>query len=80
MGDPTRIDNGANQKKLAVTIEMDLSTSLVTVETNVADSAVLLRLIGQGMHIWADNQMKVKAEAMQKYSKRPFALPKQGGN
>lgn len=82
MGDPTRKDNGAGTDKLFVTIELDLTTSLSTIETNVADPAVMMRVIGQGMQVWSDDRMKKIAEAMKASAgKRPLVLvPNRDGN
>jgi hypothetical protein len=84
MSDMTRKDAGAGLPKLVVTIEMDLTTSLVTVETNVHDPSVMLRLVGQGMHIWSDNEMKSRVSRQQSAQpgsvKRPLMLPGRRGD
>jgi len=76
MGDPTRRDAGKGANKLFILIELDLDTSMTTVETNIHDPAVMLRVNGQGMHIWADNLMKKTAAALAGAAngKRPLVL------
>lgn len=74
MSDPTRKDAGQGVNKLFILIELDLDTSLTTVETNIHDPAVMLRVNGQGMHIWADNKMKQQAAALAANGKRPLVM------
>lgn len=73
--DPTRKDAGKAANKLYVTVELDLGTELTTIESNIRDPAVMLRIIGQGMHIWSSDHMKKVATALQPANgKRPPLL------
>lgn len=72
--DPTRKDGGQSVNKLFILIELDLDTSMTTVETNIHDPSVMLRVNGQGMHIWADNKMKQQAAALAANGKRPLVM------
>lgn len=74
MGDPTRTDNGKTATKLYVLIELDLTTNLTTIESNIHDPSVMLRVNGQGMHIWADDRMKKQAALVAAASKRPLVM------
>lgn len=52
------------QPKLTIRIELDLATQVTSIETNVTDPTVLMRLIGQGMHIWANDRLAKQLEAI----------------
>lgn len=64
--------------KLFLRIELDLATQLTTIETNVTDPAVLMRLIGQGMHVWANDRINKQLEAIASNGGKrvPILLPK----
>lgn len=74
MSNPTRID----AEQLFVTIGIDPETSNAVVKTNIHDPAVMLRVIGQAMSVWADDIMRKRIEAAQSAQSRihvPSMMP-----
>lgn len=75
MSDPTRKDGGVGPDQLFVSIAVDSATSNVTVETNIHNAAVMLRVLGQAMHVWADDLMRKGLEAAQRRVHLPTLVP-----
>lgn len=71
MSNPTRVD----AEQLFVTVAVDPETSNVTVKTNIHNPAVMLRVLGQAMHVWADDQMRKGIEAAQRRVHVPSIVP-----
>lgn len=71
MSNPTRTD----AEQLFVTIAVDPETSNVTVKTNIHNPAVMLRVLGQAMHVWADDMMRKAFETAQRRIHVPAVIP-----
>lgn len=75
MANPTRKDAGLSREALFVSISVDPETSNVTVETNIHNAAVMLRVLGQASHVWADDHMRKALDASQRRVHVPSLVP-----
>jgi len=67
----------SDSPKLFIHMELDLTTQTAAVETNIIDPSVMLRVLGQSMHIWANDKMEKQVAAIANNGGRrlPVILP-----
>ena len=70
--DPTRRDAGQSSRTLTIHIEYDLDREYTSVETNIVDTVVFMRIMSNALQVKANDAMRQRAEL----SKRRIAMPK----